>query len=107
MHPFPYASVDRLANLSIKDPQGNIFDAMFTGPELRELRNVRAFDGIATWRQANLTLTGHDIPEVVVAFSGIGDTFPTLGVPALLGRNPAPSDSPDGQEPQPDQKSDG
>lgn len=101
MHPFPYANVDRLANLSIRDPHGNIFDAMFTGPQLHELRNVRAFDGIATWRQANLTLTGHDIPEIVVAFYGIGDTFPTLGVPALLGRNPAPSDSPDGQEPQP------
>jgi predicted permease len=36
-----------------------------------------------------------------MAFYGVGDTFPTLGVPALIGRNPGPSDSPDGQDPQP------
>jgi predicted permease len=46
-------------------------------------------------------MTGEEIPENVFAYYGIGETFPTLGVPALLGRNLGPSDSPDGQEPQP------
>jgi predicted permease len=46
-------------------------------------------------------VTGEGIPENVFAYNGIGETFPTLGVPALLGRNLGPSDSPDGQEPQP------
>jgi predicted permease len=68
---------------------------------LRELRGVHDFESIATWSAAGLTVTGQDIPESVVAFYGIGETFPTLGVPAFLGRNPGPSDSPDGQEPQP------
>jgi putative ABC transport system permease protein len=94
MHPFPYANVDRLANLSIRDPQGNIFDAKFMGPELRELQKVHAFESIATWNPSGLEVTGQEIPESVVAFYGIGDTFPTLGVPALLGRNPGPFDSP-------------
>ena len=40
MHPFPYADVDRIGNLSIQDSKGNIFDASFNGPELRELRKV-------------------------------------------------------------------
>jgi predicted permease len=101
MHPFPYANVDRLANLSIRDPQGNIFDARFMGPQLRELQKVHAFESIATWNPSGLEVTGQEIPESVVAFYGIGDTFPTLGVPALLGRNPGPSDSPAGREPQP------
>ena len=101
LHPFPYANVDRMANLSISDPYGNIFDAGFSGQQLRELKKVRAFESIATWRPSNLTITGREIPEDVDAFFGIGDTFPTLGVPALLGRNLGPSDSPDGQEPQP------
>ena len=101
LHPFPYANVDRLANLSISDPYGNIFDAHITGPQLRELQKTRAIESIATWQEWDLTVTGHDLPENVVAFYGIGDTFPTLGVPALLGRNIGPADAPDGQEPQP------
>ena len=101
MHPFPYKDADRMVNLSIRDVQGNIFDAYFTGPQLRELRNIKAFESIATWIRWDLTVTSQDVPEDVVAFYGIGETFPTLGVPPLLGRNLGPSDSPDGQEPQP------
>jgi putative ABC transport system permease protein len=101
MHPFPYADVERMANLSLQDGKGNIFDAGFNGQQLRELRRVQAFQSIATWRPKNLNLTGQEIPEGISAFYGIGETFPTLGVPALLGRTLGPSDSPDGQEPQP------
>jgi predicted permease len=101
MHPFPYADVDRIGNLSIQDSKGNIFDASFNGPELRELRKVHAFESFATWRLASLTVTGEELPENASAYYGIGSTFPTLGVPPLLGRNLGPSDSPDGQEPQP------
>lgn len=101
LHPFPYADIDRIANLSVGDTQGYISDAMITGAQLRELEKVHAFQSIATWRGSNLTVTGSEIPEAVRAFYGIGSTFPTLGVSPLLGRNLGPSDSPDGQEPQP------
>jgi predicted permease len=101
MHPFPYADVERIGNLSIRNARGILFDAEFTGPQVRDLRQVHAFENLATWRLTNLTMTGEEIPENVSAYYGIGETFPTLGVPALLGRNLGPSDSPDGQEPQP------
>jgi predicted permease len=101
LHPFPYANVDQLANLSLSDPRGEIFDAGFTGQQFRELRNVRSFEGIATWDSRHLTVTGHDVPENAIAFFGIGETFSTLGVPPLLGRNLGASDSPEGQEPLP------
>jgi predicted permease len=101
MHPFPYTDVERIGNLSIRDSKGILSDAFFTGPQLRELRKVHAFENLATWRLTNLTMTGEEIPENVSAYYGIGETFPTLGVPALLGRNLGPSDSPDGREPQP------
>jgi putative ABC transport system permease protein len=101
LHPFPYADVDRLCNLSVRDRQGEVFDEWLRGPELRELRKARAFESIATWNRQNLALTGGDIPEDVVAYYGIGETFPTTGVPPFLGRSLGPSDSPDGQEPQP------
>lgn len=101
LHPFPYADIDRIANLSISERQGDIFDAMFTGSQFQELEKVHAFQSIATWRRSSLTVTGREIPELVIAFYGIGSTFPTLGVSPLLGRNLGPSDSPDGREPQP------
>ncbi len=101
LHPFPYTDVDRLANLSIRDQNGNISDAGFSGQQLRELRKVHAFESIASWRLRFLGVTGGEIPENVGAFFGIGETAPMLGVPPLLGRNLGPSDSPDGQEPQP------
>jgi predicted permease len=101
MHPFPYPDVERIGNLSIRDGRGILSDAYFTGPEIRELRKVHAFEQVATWRLQRLTLTGREIPETVAGYYGIGETLPMLGVPALLGRNLGPSDSPDGQEPQP------
>jgi putative ABC transport system permease protein len=101
LHPFPYADVERLCNLSVRDQQGEIFDVRLRGPELQELRKVHSFESIATWNGQNLSLTGGDIPEEVVAYFGIGETFPTLGAPPLLGRSLGPSDSPDGQEPEP------
>lgn len=101
LHPFPYADVDRLANLSIRDQNGNISDAWFSGQQLRELRQINAFESISSWRLGFLEITGSEIPENVRTYYGIGETFPMLGVPPLLGRNLGPSDSPDGQEPQP------
>jgi len=100
LHPFPYADIGRLANLSISD-RGHIFDADFTGDQIRELRNLRSVEGLATWDAEHMTVTGHDFPENAIVFFGIGETFSTLGVPPLLGRNLGPSDSPEGQEPQP------
>ena len=101
LHPYPYADLNRLATLSIRDPYGNFFNAWLTGPQLREVQQARSVERIAAWNEWNLTITGHDVPEDVVAYTQTGDTFPTLGVPPLLGRNLGPSDSPDGQEPQP------
>ncbi|HTF66970.1 MAG TPA: hypothetical protein VK638_30230, partial [Edaphobacter sp.] len=63
LHPFPYANVDRMANLSIRDSRGNLSDAFFTGPQLRDLRKVHAFESFATWRPENPHVTGQQIPE--------------------------------------------
>ncbi|HEX3435848.1 MAG TPA: ABC transporter permease [Pseudacidobacterium sp.] len=101
LHPYPYADLNRLVSLSISDPYGNFWNAWITGPQIRELKQARAVENIAAWNNWNLTVTGHDVPEDVVAYTQTGDTFPLLGVPPLLGRNLGPSDSAEGQEPQP------
>jgi predicted permease len=101
LHPFPYRDVDRLCNVSVRDAQGAVSDEYFLGPELMQIPKLHAFESIATWRNENMSLTGGDIPEAVNAYFGIGETFPTLDVTPLLGRNLGPLDAPDGQEPQP------
>jgi putative ABC transport system permease protein len=101
LHPFAYADVDRLANLSITDSSGQLFDAWFTGRQIQDLRNVHAIEGLATWNIEQLAVTDSDLPETVSGLLGIGDTFSVLRVPPLLGRNLGPSDSPAGQEPLP------
>ena len=80
LRPFPYADVDRLCNLSVRDQRGEIFDEWLLGPQLRELRNVPAFETMATWNPQNVALTGGEILEDIVAYHGIGETFPALGV---------------------------
>jgi putative ABC transport system permease protein len=102
MHPYPYADEERLTVASVTTASGGNPDSVgFTGQQLRELEKVPGVEGIAAWTEWNLTVTGHDVPEDVVAYFSTGGTFPLLGVPPLLGRNPGPSDSPDGQEPKP------
>jgi len=101
LHPYPYTDLKRLVSLSIRDPYGDFWNAWITGPQLRELQQAHAVESIAAWNEWNLTVTGHDVPEDVMAYTQTGNTFPTLGVPPLLGRNLGPSDSPEGKEPQP------
>lgn len=101
LHPFPYRDVSRLCNVSVRDARGEVRDEYFLGPELVQVLNLPAFESIATWRNENLSVTGSDVPEAVNAYYGIGQTFPSLGVAPLLGRNLGPADAEDGQEPQP------
>lgn len=101
LHPFPYKDVDRLYNVSVRDTRGEVRDEYFRGRELMQVSKLPAFESIATWRNENLSVTGGDVPEAVNAYYGIGQTFPSLGVAPLLGRNLGPADAPDGQEPQP------
>ena len=68
MHPFPYADVERIGNLSLQDGRGIVSDAFFTGPQLRELRKVHAFENFATWRLDRLRVTGRDVPEEVATY---------------------------------------
>jgi predicted permease len=101
LHPFPYRDVNRLCNLSVRDAQGEISDEYFLGPELVQISKLPAFESIATWRSENMSVTGGDVPEAVNAYYGIGETFPSLGVAPLLGRNLGTADAPDERDPQP------
>ena len=101
LHPFPYADVDRIGNLSIRDTTRHPLRCLFhraavaraaQGARLRELRHLAA---------GRPTVTGEEIPGGCLCILRNWRDVPDAGRAGLLGRNLGPSDSPDGQEPQP------
>jgi predicted permease len=71
------------------------------GPQVMQLRQVRAVGSILAMDYHPMTLTGREFPENVNEIGLISTGFNDLGVPPLLGRGIVPSDALDGQDPQP------
>lgn len=98
--PYPYANPDRMAHLVVTDTNGNKHWPSLTGPQLRELQDAKSIESVMATDEWDLTTTGGDVPEDVIAMYFTGNGFNHFGVPALYGRNLLPSDSPEGQDPQ-------
>jgi predicted permease len=101
LHPWPYAGMDRMAQIWIADNAGHEGFHGLTGPQIRELRQVHALDEVVGVDNENLMVTGSDFPDNVSAVDLTGNGFPSFGMPALLGRYFVPSDAPDGRDAQP------
>ncbi len=102
MNPWPYDGADRICQLWFLDRAGNGDSwSGLTGPQIRQLSQARSVEGVMGINDWSLTVTGGDVPEDVQSIDLTGDGLQFLGLPAMLGRNFAPSDAPDGQEPQP------
>lgn len=101
INPYPYADADRIVYPMVRQNSGRLEWPDITGAQIRELAKLPAVERISGRINRDLTLTGHELPENVIASFLTGDSFPMLGVSPLLGRNLGPSDSPYGQEPQP------
>jgi len=101
-NPYPYKDASRMVHLTALDEKGERSWLAISGPQLRVLRQNKSFESVgATWGTWNLTTTGEDLPEDVPSTQLTANSGIHFGVPALLGRTLLPSDSPDGQEPQP------
>jgi len=101
VHPYPYANPDRIVYPLLADRSGRLDWTQLTGAQVRELAKSSVVERLSARINRSMALTDHDFPESVTASFQTGDSFPMLGVPALLGRNLGPADSPNGQEPQP------
>jgi predicted permease len=101
LNAWPYAEFDRACQINTISKSGNENDSGFTGPQIRQLRQVSAVEDVIAMNRWDLVVTGNDIPENLYAVYFTGNAFQFFGMPALLGRNFLPSDAPDGQDPQP------
>jgi predicted permease len=101
LDPYPYANVDRMAHLSVKNKAGDDRFIGLNGPQLQQLRQSPVVEDLVGYEGWSLTVTGHDVPEDVNGTYFTSNAFNFFGVPAFLGRGLLPADSIDGQDPQP------
>ena len=101
LHPWPYAGIERICDVSITDTAGHDGPSGLTGPQIRQLRQTHAAEDVVVSNYTNQTVTGGDIPDDVVVDEMSGSHFQFLGLRPILGRYIMPADAPDGQDPQP------
>ena len=101
LNAWPYAGFDRVWEIHTIDKAGNEGGPGFTGPQVRQLRQLHGVEDVVAMNRWNLIITGKDVPEDLYAVYFTGNAFQYFGLPALLGRYFLPSDAPDLQDPQP------
>jgi putative ABC transport system permease protein len=101
LNAWPYAGFDRVCQINTISKSGDEGSPGFTGPQIRQLRQVSAVEDVIAVNRWDLVMTGNDVPENLYAVYFTGNAFQYFGLPTLLGRYFMPSDAPDRQDPQP------
>ena len=101
LNAWPYGGFDRVVQINAIENSGQEHGMGFTGPEVRQLRQVNAVEDVVAMQRWDLVVTGNDIPENLYAVYFTGNGFQFYAMPPLLGRYFDPSDAPDGKDPQP------
>jgi predicted permease len=99
--PFPYYAANRMANMQLIDKTGQESYFGLTGQQWQAIRHAPPLEDAFISDGRKLTLTGHDLPEDVLAAYMTSNGFEFLGMPVALGRGLLPSDAVDGHDPQP------
>ncbi|HTX39082.1 MAG TPA: ABC transporter permease [Bryobacteraceae bacterium] len=101
INPYPFPDADRMVHLILKDKAGNDRWPGLTGPQIRQLRQVAGIQSVVGQQDWNLTTTGEELPEDVLAVYLTSNAGTHFGLPALMGRGLLPSDAPNDHDPQP------
>ncbi|HET6178002.1 MAG TPA: ABC transporter permease [Candidatus Sulfotelmatobacter sp.] len=101
LNPYPFHAADRIVRLTATSKSGPGDWLNLNGPQIQQVRRLPVIESVLAMDYHALTLTGNDLPENVNEIGLISTGFNDLGVPPLLGRGLLPSDSIDGQDPQP------
>ena len=91
LRPLPYPDSDRLVMVWAHSERG---DHAASYPEYLDWREQsRSFTGLAVWRGQSINLSGSGEPERLVGCFVSAGFFPTVGVPAALGRTFRPEET--------------
>jgi predicted permease len=101
INPFPYPTADRIVRPVVTCIAAPEFMVQLNGPQVEQVRQVRAIEDILVMDFRSLTLNApgpeEHVNEVDLSASGFND----LGVPLFLGRGILPSDAVEGRDPEP------
>ena len=90
LNPFPYPDGDRLVGVGTEFPRLNgslNFIEHMSPAEYADIREEsRTLEHVVAWDLGNRSVTVGDATENLFSAFWFGDAFPTLGMPALLGR---------------------
>jgi predicted permease len=102
LDPYPYRAPERMIHLALVMPKGFTgWYANLTPSQWRQLNRSPVVEDSFLSDSRDMTVTGADLPENILAASMSSNAFEFLGVAPALGRNLQPSDAVDGQVPQP------
>lgn len=100
MDPYPYRAPDRMVHTNLIKADGKADQFIgITGSELQQLRKSPVVEDAFLQGSRNMTISGNEFPEDVIAADMSSNAFNFLGVPPALGRTIQPSDAIDGQDP--------
>ncbi len=91
--PYPYRGAMRMVHLHLYDKEPVPDDLGLTGPQFAEFQKLPVLDGAMADDMYSRALTGEELPEQVQEARLSPNAFEYFGVPALLGRELAPSDN--------------
>lgn len=87
LKPLEYRDPGRLVFIHSQFPSLGFDRFWISPPEYREIqREVRSFSSVGAWRTGSSSLSGIDEPVRLTSAVATAELFPTLGVPAILGR---------------------
>jgi len=91
LRPLHLPAPDRLVRVHVTEPStGEWKDPAAAGTYLDWRAQTHSFKSLAGFRSLSFNLVGGDYPEQIQGVSVTSDFFEVLGVPAALGRTPAP-----------------
>jgi predicted permease len=91
--PPPYAEADRLVRLRATLPQAKIEDALFSAPEIRDLRaRADTLSAVAEFHYMYFILLGHGEAQRVSSGVVSSNFFSVIGVEPILGRTFLPAE---------------
>ena len=75
LNAWPYADFDRACQIDTIGKSGNEGETGFSGPQIRQLRQVSAVEDVIAMNRWDLVITGNDIPENLYAVYFTGNAF--------------------------------
>ena len=99
INPYPYKDASRIVHIHIFDHDAFLSDLVLSSSQFQRFQGSRFLDGAIAMDQRQMSDTGGEFPESVLAGYLSSNAFEFFGVPPLMGREFTPQDAVDSTHP--------